>query len=199
MAVRSSMADLIARVRSMTQDTGNPSQFTDQDVQDILDNNKTFVRYALLEPKPTLANGGIIAYNDFYAEVGDWESDATLYGPGFAVLTPSVSDLIAGHWQTNLPSPGQPLPVYIVGQFYDRFAAAAELLERWAAAWARNYAFMADGASFQRQQASQMMLTQAAQFRAQAKARTGKQTRDDVSDNQTSFSTLLGDTSVDIW
>lgn len=154
MPVRDTMNDLINRVRRYTGDTaGANEQFSAQDIQDACDEHRFTVRYAPLRPGPTLTQGALYNFLDYYADMGNWESDAQLTWVDFTVLTPATSDLISGHWTFQLAAPGQYPPVYITGKFYDLHAVAADLLEQWAASLAVTaYNFAADGTNFQRNQ-----------------------------------------------
>src|SRR5262245_46482503 len=109
MAVRSTMADLIARVRQMIADPPSPTpQFLDQDVQDRLDASRDDVRYEGLTIAPSIVNtpstnnqaGTIFA--DYYSKYQWWEADVVLQGyfngASWIVLTPVASDYIVGHW-----------------------------------------------------------------------------------------------------
>lgn len=126
MAVRATMADLIGTTRQLVGDVASASQdFTDQDIQDVLDAHREDVRYEVLTPRPTLSTAGIL-YNDYYSEVGYWEAGETLVWGNFAPLTALTSDRVVGHWTFANQYP----PVLLAGQTYDIYAAAAELLER---------------------------------------------------------------------
>lgn len=177
MALRGSMAALIARVRGMIADSlplGSGQVFTDLNIQDVLDDTRVEVRYGVLRAEPTLSTGGILAWNDFYSDLTDWEDDplTQLFGPSFNLLTPSTSDTLVGHWQFNTASPGQPRPVFIKGFTYDRWLAASELLTRWAAALAGSYDVTVGGQSLRRSQMGAAKLELARQYRARARAKT---------------------------
>lgn len=193
------MSDLISRVRLLIADTGSPSQFQDQDVQDVLDLGRVVVRTALLRPTITLDTNGAANYADYYADVENWESGATIQNGAFAIISDYTADYLTGHWSFSLPNPGQVPPLFITGQYYDIYGAAADLLERWAAAWARSYNFTSDGQSFQRSQAAQMMLTQSKQYRKQSFARTVSMVRDDLSGDRSSINVVAGATDVFGW
>ena len=62
---RATMASLIARVRLMVAESGT-AIFSDDNIQDKLDECRFDVRYALLVPKPTYSNSLGIQYNDYY-------------------------------------------------------------------------------------------------------------------------------------
>lgn len=71
MAVRTTMATLIATLRSLTSST--TSEFSDQTLQDILDRNKIEYRRVYLTPTPTYTAGGILyTIYDLPESVGEW-------------------------------------------------------------------------------------------------------------------------------
>lgn len=185
MALRDSMLPLIARVRDLIGDAASASSapaFSDVQIQQALDEHKRFVRYAPLTADPNRAPGGIISYNTFFAKVGDWEADAQLVGPSYTVLAPATSDYIAGAWTFTTPPPGQPLPVFIIGQTYDIYGAARDLLRRLAARYATAFTFSADGATFNRSAIQQQLRDLADQYEAQMRPQYGSMRRRDTDD-----------------
>lgn len=152
MAVRSSMQDLVARVRQLVGDVSAPQDLTDQDIQDACDANRADVRYELLNaapdiqpPQPGPSGNAQFVWATYFSDFQHWESDVVLQGmvtnngatsAPWVVLTPVSSDLISGKWTfaVTLPSiatpPSQFPPVYATGKAYDIYAAAASLLER---------------------------------------------------------------------
>jgi hypothetical protein len=165
MGVRTSMADLIARVRTMIADpTGSSQTFDDQTIQDYLDRHRTEVRYVELRAAETILAGGTVEYRDYYADYGGWEADEKLYDGTYNELTPTTADRLTGHWMfatSQLPL------VYIVGKHYDVYAAAADLLEAWAAKEKLNFDFDSDGQSFKRSQRVAALLQMAREYRHQ--------------------------------
>ncbi len=152
MAVRATMqTNLIPRVRLLINDPAGVSQvFTDQDVQDVLDESRQDVYSMQLTGKPTWSATGFV-YLDYLTELGGWEDGMVLKQFFTIVVTPSVIEPIAGHFQfaaNTLP------PVFLTGKLYDVYRAAADLLERLAAKWMLSYSFSSDGQSFQRGQAT---------------------------------------------
>jgi hypothetical protein len=153
MAVRSSMAAIIARVRLKIFDPAGANQvFADQTIQDILDDNcRQDIYNMVLAPKPTFVSG-TIQWLDYLAGenpvIGDWEDDAVLKQFLINVVTPSLAEPITGHWQfaaTTLP------PVYISGKTYDIYRASADLLEMRASTWALSYNVTVDGQTLHRE------------------------------------------------
>jgi hypothetical protein len=179
--VRASMAELIDRVRGLIGDpAGASEQFNSQAIQDALDRRRRDVRSLELAYGETIQPGGAVAYLDYYAPGGltDWEADAALqYGGTWAAVTPASSDWLAGHWTF---ASSQPPAVYLTGKTYDVYAAAADLLERWAATVARAYDFDEDGQRFRRSQQREGLLAVAAQYRAQQRPAVGSMARSDL-------------------
>ncbi len=176
MAARPSLASLISRVRTLIDDNATTKTFTDDEVQTALDGWRTDVRYLVLTPAETRTASGV-EYRDYYAPVGDWESDVALYDGAYAVLTPKTSDYQTGHW-TFEDSTGP--PVYLVGKTFDVYAAAADLLESWAAKTKLAFDFEADGASYSRSQQVAALLGLAADYRRRQRPAMALQVRGDV-------------------
>lgn len=177
MAVRTSMAALITRIRVLINDPSGGSQiFDDQTIQDVLDESRTDMRNVQLRAEPTYV-GNTISYLDYYSDLGGWEDDFVLKQYLITVVTPATSEPIVGHWTfatTTLPG------VYITGKLYDVYRAAADLLERWSAKWVLAYAFTSDGQSFQRQQAAIALQTLATTYRRKQRAMTISFSRTDL-------------------
>jgi hypothetical protein len=182
MAVRSSMSDLIAKVRLFIGDpSGGSQQFSDQQIQDQLDRNRTDVRYEELTPLVTLSPSAI-QYVDYYSRYGYWESDYTLLGPDYSTLTALTAELLldTAHFTFTASGSGQYPPVWLAGKTYDVYAASADLLEMWAALLARAFAFEQDRASYQRNQQSPALQRMAEIYRRQARPKAIHMVRDDV-------------------
>lgn len=176
---RASMADLITRLRRLINDPAGVNQtWTDDELQDFLDAHRLDVRHARLRPEPTWTGSGV-TYTDYYADYGDWESDVVLEDASGNDLTPATSDLLTGHWTFTDQDP----PVYITGKTYDLYAAAAAVLEAWAARVALEFDFTADGASFRRSQKREALLALAAEYRRRARANRAVMVRSDVADD----------------
>lgn len=193
MAFRSSMAALVDRVRLLTNDTDSTcQQFTDEEIQQVLDASRLDVRYLPLKPAPSYS-GASIVFLDYYAPYGDWEDDATFWYVLTTQVTPSVSEPIAGHWQfaiSTLP------PVSIIGKSYDIYHAAADLLERQAARWVLKYNMSVEGQSLQRSQAATALQNLAKTYRLQQRAQSMDMARTDLNTPGT-LKTQLGPTTID--
>jgi len=178
MAVRSSMAALITKVRLLINDTTSAT-FADQDIQDVLDVSRVDMRYVALTPSPSYS-GATISYLDYYSDFTDWEDDLVLKQYRITTVTPSTSENLAGHWifsATTLP------PVFIVGKTYDVYRSAADLLERMAAKWAISFDFTSDGQSFRRSQALPMLLDLAHRYRLQQRPSVITVQRSDIANS----------------
>lgn len=179
MAVRSSMAALILRVRTMINDllpSGSGQVFTDQQIQDVMDQTRQNMRYLSLAPSPTYS-GSTISYLDYYSDWTDWEDDLTLWQYRIISVTPSVSENVVGHWTfatTTLP------PCYIVGKTYDVYRTAADLIEQRAAQWMMSHSLTVDGQNLARGQVLTMMLQLAKTYRMKQRAITIGTIRSDV-------------------
>jgi len=172
------------------------TQFTEQQIQDRLDASRDDIRYLRLKEAPSIVNTAStnnqaqFVFADYYADFGWWESDVTLQGDlsgnFWKVITPAASDYITGHFQFQLTpfvngtSPGQLPPVFATGKIYDCNAAAADLLEFWAARLASKYDVKVGGNELSRSQLMQSKLTMSQYYRRQAKPKTAKMRRDDT-------------------
>ncbi len=174
---RTTLADLITRLRKLVNDPAGASQsWSDDELQDFLDANRLDVRHAALRPEPAWT-GGTVTYTDYFADYGEWESDVTLEDSNGDDLTPSASNLVAGHWTF---ADGQDPNVYVTGKTFDLWAAAADVLEAWAAKVALEFDFDADGSGYKRSQKREALLAVAAQYRRKARPRKAPMVRDDV-------------------
>jgi len=181
MAVRATMANLISRVRVLTNDTlplGSGQIFTDQDVQNVMDETRLDVQNLALRPVATYS-GSSVQYLDYYSDpgMGNWEDDLIIKQYRTILTTPTTIEPIVGHFTystTTLP------PLYIYGKSYDCYRAAADLLERWAAKWVLLYSFTSDSQSFQRSQATDKLLKLAHSYRAKQRALTISLARADI-------------------
>jgi hypothetical protein len=181
------------------------TQFSDQEIQDYLDASRDDVRYESLKAAPAIANIATtnnqaqFIFADYHSRYHWWEADAVIQGyqnsDFWKVLTVAASDYITGYWQFQLTpfvngtAPGQFPPVFATGKVFDPFCAAADLLEIWAAKVVMNFDVVVGGQTFQQSQAANAMQKLANTYRMQAKPKTAKLRRDDV----TIENKMLGD------
>ena len=177
MATRASMAALIARLRLLVNDPVGASQiWSDDQLQDWLDGQRTDVVRAALYYNWAIVAGANAVLN-YFAETGDWESDAALSDVEGTTLTPGAVNLLTGRWTF---AAHQAPPVYLTGQTYDLYAAAADVLEARAGQLAGAYDFTADGATYHRSQQAAGLLALARQYRGRSRPRMIQMVRDDA-------------------
>ncbi len=173
---RTTLNDLITRLRTLVGDpAGTDQTWSDDELQDFLDANRLDVRHATLRPETTWSDG-TVTYTDYYADYGHWESGVVLEDSEGDDLTPASSNLVVGHWTFADQDPN----VYITGKTFDLYAAAADVLEAWAAKVALEFSFSADGSTFNRVQKRESLLSVAAQYRRKARPTRATMVRDDV-------------------
>lgn len=185
MPVRASMNALIAKTSLLVGDSANAT-FTTQQVQDVLDRTRQWVRYELLTAAPDIVPQAAPApaqfnWATYVSHFQDWEADEVVQagihaGQNWAVLTPVSSDELTGMWTFDvvLPAistsiPAQLPPVFLTGKYYDPNLACAYLHEMWASLLANAYDFTSDGQTFHRSQQAQAHIMLARQFRLNAK------------------------------
>lgn len=191
MPVRSTMSDLINRVRLLIADpAGGAALFTDQQLQDKLDEGgvRTDVWQALLTPRITFTSTSGMQYNDYYyipggnpraQPLGFFEANETLITGAFVTLTPLTSDELLGHWTFNNQLP----PVMIRGRHYDLYRAAADLLDyKIAALAATAIDFTSDGQSFHLSQQLTWLEKMRAEYRRKQRAVSRQTMRLDSAD-----------------
>lgn len=87
MAVRATMARLIERLRRMVGQVEGGGIWSEQQLQDALDDHATMNRYCRLTPVDSFGPGGTRQYLEFISESGQpWES-ATLYDSSYIPIS----------------------------------------------------------------------------------------------------------------
>jgi hypothetical protein len=168
MPVRPSMSSLISRIRLLISDVDVANQiFSDQVIQDTLDTDRQRVSDLLLSE---------VAPGVHIAPLSDWETDVQLLSGSGATLTPTDSNLFAGEWTIATPN----VAVYLSGKSYDLYAAAAALLEAWAAQVKLHYDVATDDQKLARSQQRSALLELAAQYRARTRPRVIPMVRSDA-------------------
>jgi hypothetical protein len=168
---RASMADIITRVRLLINDPSSGSQvFSDAQLQQWLDVNRSDVRYLELTPE-WQTSGSATQWFSFYDQTygGNWETDAEIVGRSWQVVTPTTSDWLTGKWTfaaSQLP------PLMISGRTYDVYSAAADALEGWAAKVALDFDVSTGRSNLtaNRSQKRAGLLEVAAQYRARGRS-----------------------------
>lgn len=182
MAVRAGMENLILRLRRLIGDVERvvngvtvTEQYTDQELQDALDEQREQVHHLELRMEPTL--GSPIYYLTYYAPVGDWEEDVVLKNGAYTTVTPDTSDYIAGRWTfTTEPD----YPIFLVGKTYDLYATAADTLERWSSLKSDVFDFSSNDQSFKFGRAFDGRQGLASRYRQRARVKCALQVRGDI-------------------
>lgn len=134
MPVRPTMADLIARVRTLIDDAdASEQELSDQTIQNFLDSpsHRDYADYTEALPVRSIAPGGTTEYKRFCHPLswGDWEGgdQLTLTNNNYDPITADAGeDLLIGQWDFTV-EPER--PVFIKGWSYDVFGAAADCLD----------------------------------------------------------------------
>lgn len=197
--VRSTMSQIIARVRLMIADPAGATQFfQDSDIQDTCDETVEFIRYEPLTIAPTIANTASTnnqastIFINYFSRYMWWEQSVVLQGysngQAWVVLTPSQVDYINGHFWFETPAneftsptvPGQLPPVFASGSVFDLNWVCADLLEYWAMSFSAAYDVSVDGQSLHRSQLMTAKQAASEYFRKRAKPKLGQMARRDV-------------------
>ena len=178
--MRSSMTDLVAYVRLLIADTAGASQvFSNEELQQILDNWRQDVYYQTLSYRPTIVPGGTTTYLTWAASVGWWEDSETLCDSDYAALTAASSDRQRGVWTFAATQ----ATVLITGSYYDVYGAAADAVGIWASKVKLEFDFSADNAEYKRSQklaALTTLMTTLRSLSASGGVNTAQMIREDV-------------------
>jgi hypothetical protein len=190
---RSTMAALIARVRLLINDP-NASVWTDDQIQDVMDEGRLDFKNEPLIPRPTFT-GSQIQYLDYWSKLNNgWEDGYVIKQYLINVVTPATLEPTAGHWtfsSSTLP------PLYISGSLHDVYRAAADLLERQAAQWVLRYNMNVDGQSLLRSQVTIALQNLANTYRQKQRPGVIHVTRTDVAQPAKTLASALGAQEVD--
>lgn len=195
---RATLAALIARVRTLINDTlpaGSGQIFTDDQIQDVLDEGRVDLTNHPLKSRPTFS-GSTVQYLDYYSELGGWENGYVIKQYLTVPVTPTVNEPIVGHF--GFASNVFP-PCFISGLSHDVYRAAADLLERLAAQWVLSYSITVDGQSLQRNQATRSILLLAKEYRRKQRPRTLSIKRSDLSGSQGDNTDPTAPTNLDYY
>lgn len=173
MAVRPTMTALISRLRNRVGDVAGANQaFSDQELQDALDVNRSRAQNLELLPMATFGSG----YLDFRSEFDAWEEAATFIDATDTVVTPDTSDYASGWWSFNTEPD---YPIYLTGWTYDLHAAAADILTTWSTRLAAtHFDVTADNDRLQRSQLVTQLRTAAKDARANSRVTRLTMTRE---------------------
>jgi hypothetical protein len=150
MAVRASMQFLIDYVRELINDTdtvGNTEYFTDQQIQDRLDQHRLDAYLLPLTPVETLETNGQITWHDFFMPHPYWETDVLIQKLTGVAATPDTSDYRVGkfHFITAVNE-----TLVATGRCYNVYMACSKLCFQLEAQLRNQFNFTADGLTIQR-------------------------------------------------
>ena|SRR5258708_23850148 len=204
MAVRSTMAALILRVRLLINDTlpiGSGQVFADQDIQDVLDESRLDVFNSEMRADPTFT-GATFQFLDYMTTfggekaLGGWEDGMVLKQYLTTVVTPATIEPIVGHF--TFAANTYP-PVFISGKIYDVYRAAADLLERWAAKWTLLYTVTVDGQHLRPGMVADAQQKLAKTYRMKQRAGSITTRRSDIAAEEAEQGNLLGPRPIDFY
>lgn len=170
--MRPTMGHLVQQVRRLIGDDGPVSErvWTDEELEQFLDNCRTVIDRAPLLPALPLPT------RLWKARYPYWEQDARLT-VGSSEIAVLAEDALSGEWELEAETHG---PVFVTGRTYDVYAAAADVLEAWAARERLAYDIHLDGQTLRRAQVGERLLALAQSYRRQARPRQAIVVRSDA-------------------
>lgn len=188
---RDTLASLITTIREMTSAgdseytiSGTGTYFSDDHIQELLDQNRSDLWDEPLVAIPERGAGGTTSYTEYCAPCQHFE--ATDGGTAVFVVRDSVGtvkgtatytpDYLRGRVTFATSQAGS--SYYLTGRSYDVYGAAADLLERWTARLKlESFDFETDGQRFTRSQKLAAMQAISAEYRGKQRARSVRMVR----------------------
>lgn len=170
MSVRTSMSEMNAQLRLLSSEP-TTALFTDQQLQDILDQHAYRSVYEQTQPIFNVS-GGVTEYKLFISPHQYWENDATLHKGDFETIASAgyTADFKTGEFTFTA---SQTLPVLTYGTWFDMNAAAAEAWELKAASYANEFDFTVDGGTYQKSVRYSAALMMGKKFRSKSQSANG--------------------------
>lgn len=178
MSARSGMANLILRLRGMTEagtadyTLAGVAYWSDDQLQAVLDSHRTDLARELLRSESEYAAADTEEWHNYYID-GHANFEEAASGTAVWDVEDSSGDTLgtanytvnydAGHIRVTADTEGE--DYYLNARAYDLNAAAGEVWEKKASHAAKGYAFSADGASFHREQVYDHCLKMAEHYR----------------------------------
>jgi len=154
---RSGMSNLLTRTRRMVDDTGT-AVWTDDQLQDILDEHRLFVHREPLERIKRLTSGTSHVYTTFRSRYDNFE-EVTSGTAVFQVEDSAGSQKGTANWSANyingvveFTADQEGTSIYLTGYSYDLAGAAAQAWRERMAKVSSYYDFQADGHRLSRTQ-----------------------------------------------
>ena len=131
MAVRSTMTELVARMRGLIKDPTGTPHFTDEQIEAAFDRRRREVVELPLAPVAARTAAGDIEYLRWVADRAPWETGAVVLNASRVPINPAsmTEDEMDGIW--TFPTTQE--AVYVTGLTFDLYGAAADLLDQWVA------------------------------------------------------------------
>ena len=188
--IHESLSSLIALVRKLVGDAILPAvtpsapdpcadvnSISDAQIQRAIEATREMVRYERLIPIKSVLPGGAVEYKHWQAEghLGNGYQivdasytplETVILGAGNTYISGEVeeADVILGEFVTHSSFP---TGLLLVGNRYDPYRAAADLLEQQAAAVKRDVDFSEQGLSIKQSQAADRIMALAREYRRQ--------------------------------
>ena len=170
MAVRNGMTELISQFRSYVQESGT-AIFTDDRVQQLLDNNSSYFYEDYLQRVPTKLNGSI-TYFEYLSSYQYLEGTASntvrIYNGNGTAVSNYSSDFINGKFKFTTDTRGT--AYYMDGRSFNFFKAVSEGWKEKASYYSTQFDFEVEGRKYKKSQVVKQCLDMAKEFDAKASA-----------------------------
>lgn len=152
---RDGMANLIARLRRAVDDTGTASVWTDDELEDALDEHRMRVHRECLRIEESYTDAGSATYYNYQSRFGNYEEGSAAFemedGSGSARAAGTyTANYINGSFTMDADQAGTAL--YLTGWSYDINGAASDLWRERAAQVSSYYNVGLDGHTLSRAQ-----------------------------------------------
>lgn len=163
MAVRETMADIIAFVRELIQDDDESNYtFTDEQIQLRLDMNRLDVYGECLTAHKEMGPGNTVSWFHYSAALPMWENDYRIQNSQAVTVIPDTPEPLIGKFSFDESTPP---PLFITGKVYNVYRVAATLLTSWIGSERKVIqSWTADGTTIQRAGRIRDMMTLVDQY-----------------------------------
>jgi hypothetical protein len=176
MTARLGITDLITELRGMAEagtadyNLGNTAYWSDDHLQNVLDDHRTDIVFEQLRPLPTYGAGGTLIYHTYKSCYGMYEQ--TTGGTAIFYVQDGTGANVAGSLYTpdyrrgvvTFVADTSGTTYYLTGRSYDLDAAAADVWRRKASHYANAFDFSTDNHSVTRSQVYKHALEMAEYF-----------------------------------
>lgn len=183
---RAGMLNLIARLRMLTQagqsdfTLNGENYFSNDHLQDILDQNVTYLVNEPLVWQPDIISGGTVEYHTCYAGYRDFEEATS--GTAYWAVRTSAGDLAGtadytadyGEGRIVFTTDQAGTAYYLTARSYDLYSAAADVWLARQSFYSTAYNFRSDGQQFDRQALFDHAVVMEKQMRSRAGQNRGR-------------------------